>query len=573
MEEKRLIEHIRRLGKLPDDIAENSALLENLFSLFVAVFARIPIFICGKPGSSKSLAVDILTNTFNDNSSKQSFYRGFADLNQNYFQGSKQTTDKGIEKVFQKALHRSDSPKQIQLVFIDELGLAELSPHNPLKVLHKYLDSTSHSKTRPAGDSQRNRQDIAFIGISNWDIDASKQNRHLYVARMDLEENDLIETAKNIIRIGSDQRNANDFQKSENFEVVSKVFSKSYVRFRKKQEEDFAHPNFHTLRDFYWMIKIFADSFYEGTTSAKTLARHIKTAIDTNFSGLYQKIAQNKTVGSRDLEEVDQVLKNKTNLKLHSNFLMKQLFGKELRAHGQTNWDFKSQIKEDSSVMDHLLRGINLDFRRYLMVFIDWEVTQEMLIRRIKKSTQSHDNSKRIIILAGSSFRFDRQSADYLQDKLNMFKYYVTNGFIVIMKDLEPIYPNLYDLFNQRFILSGSEFRYCNITFENRSEILRIHKDFRCLIIKKESDLFAESADLEAKLPSPLMNRFEKHILNLHHLQKTSRCGSNGRHRQHHRRSARAFGAHARKRHAQNRRDENQLHVLLQPVHLLLQSW
>lgn len=521
VQEKKLIEYIRGLRKLPEDIAENSALLENLFSLFVAVYARIPIFICGKPGSSKSLAVDILTHTFKDNSSSSSFYKGFANLNQYYFQGSKQTTDKGIEKVFQEALHRSNNPAQIQLVFIDELGLAELSPHNPLKVLHKYLDSTSHKESR---STEAPGQGISFIGISNWDIDASKQNRHLYVARMDLEENDLVETAKNIIRIGGNLRDKNDFKNSQNFEIVSKVFSRSYVEFRHRQEKDFVHPNFHTLRDFYWMIKIFADNFYEGSASEKTLSRHIKTSIDTNFSGLFQKTAKAKQGESRDLEQVDQVLKNKVNSQLHSNFLMKQLFEQGLRAQkSEVGWSFETQSKEDSNVMDHLMRGISLDCRRYLMVFIDWEVTQEMLIRRIKKSVHENENSERIIVLAGSSFRFDRQSADYLQDKLNMFKYYVTKGFMVIMKDLEPIYPNLYDLFNQRFILSGSDFRYCNITFENRSEILRIHKDFRCMIIKNEKDLFTESADLEAKLPSPLMNRFEKHILNLHHLQKNSK--------------------------------------------------
>ena len=35
---------------------------------------------------------------------------------------------------------------------IDEMGLAELSPHNPLKVLHPFLD-------KPL---------MSFVGISNW---------------------------------------------------------------------------------------------------------------------------------------------------------------------------------------------------------------------------------------------------------------------------------------------------------------------------------------------------------------------------------------------------------------------
>jgi hypothetical protein len=47
------------------------------------------------------------------------------------------------------------------IIIIDEIGLAELSPHNPLKVLHSKLE---HPK-------------FPFIGISNWKLDASKMNR------------------------------------------------------------------------------------------------------------------------------------------------------------------------------------------------------------------------------------------------------------------------------------------------------------------------------------------------------------------------------------------------------------
>jgi E3 ubiquitin-protein ligase RNF213 len=67
------------------------------------------------------------------------------------------------------------------LVF-DEIGLAELSRHNPLKVLHNKLEI-------------ENRK-IGFVGISNWRLDASKMNRALYLARPDPDEDDLIFTAK-----------------------------------------------------------------------------------------------------------------------------------------------------------------------------------------------------------------------------------------------------------------------------------------------------------------------------------------------------------------------------------------
>lgn len=41
------------------------------------------------------------------------------------------------------------------------MGLAEQSPHLPLKVLHAELE----------------HPDVAFVGISNWTLDASKVNR------------------------------------------------------------------------------------------------------------------------------------------------------------------------------------------------------------------------------------------------------------------------------------------------------------------------------------------------------------------------------------------------------------
>ena len=50
-------------------------------------------------------------------------------------------------------------------VIIDEIGLCEKSEHNPLKVLHSLLEP------------QTERERVAFLGISNWALDASKMNR------------------------------------------------------------------------------------------------------------------------------------------------------------------------------------------------------------------------------------------------------------------------------------------------------------------------------------------------------------------------------------------------------------
>jgi hypothetical protein len=58
--------------------------------------------------------------------------------------------------------------RQMAVVIIDEIGLAENSPHNPLKVLHKPLE---HPKT-------------SIVGISNWSVDAAKMNRALFISRL-----------------------------------------------------------------------------------------------------------------------------------------------------------------------------------------------------------------------------------------------------------------------------------------------------------------------------------------------------------------------------------------------------
>ena len=66
------------------------------------------------------------------------------------------------------------------------MGLAEISDNNPLKVIHSELEY----------DEQRTK--VAFIGISNWSLDASKMNRGIYLSIPELDKEDLIKTALSI---------------------------------------------------------------------------------------------------------------------------------------------------------------------------------------------------------------------------------------------------------------------------------------------------------------------------------------------------------------------------------------
>ena len=162
----KLLDRIKALRNLPRDIAENFGLKENLFSIFVAVYSKTPLFICGKPGSSKSISMQIIRKTFDGGTQRNapSFMDGLRPLQLVYYQGSSQSTSEGIRNIFERAKDYQQQGNKQSVVFIDEIGLAEVSPNNPLKAMHKYLDSTAHSSL----DADFNgRQPRASVAVAN----------------------------------------------------------------------------------------------------------------------------------------------------------------------------------------------------------------------------------------------------------------------------------------------------------------------------------------------------------------------------------------------------------------------
>lgn len=208
---------------------------------------------------------------------------------------------------------------------------------------------------------------------------------------MDLTQEDLITTSESIIEICGRKEKQDEFKKSQNFKKVSRLFSLSYKKFRHKQETEFVHPNFHTLRDFYWEIKIFADTFYKGKCKEDELPKYIKEAIDTNFSGLYKKEARNSEATlnksqQTQLENIDQMMDETKQTNLRSNFLMMRLFEKCLKDEFPGNpWNMEAVAKKDSSVFDHIRKGVLKDCRRYLMLFVDYEITSDLLFRKLNR--------------------------------------------------------------------------------------------------------------------------------------------------------------------------------------------
>lgn len=62
---------------LEENIALNQALCENVFMMVICIELRIPSFVVGKPGSSKSLAKTIVQDNMQGNLSKSDLFKNF----------------------------------------------------------------------------------------------------------------------------------------------------------------------------------------------------------------------------------------------------------------------------------------------------------------------------------------------------------------------------------------------------------------------------------------------------------------------------------------------------------------
>ena len=63
--------------ELGHNIARNTALSENVFMMVVCIELRIPLFVVGKPGSSKSLAKTVVADNMEGDASRSNLFKTF----------------------------------------------------------------------------------------------------------------------------------------------------------------------------------------------------------------------------------------------------------------------------------------------------------------------------------------------------------------------------------------------------------------------------------------------------------------------------------------------------------------
>ena len=200
---------------LGPNIAKNAALRENVFMMTICIELRIPLFLVGKPGSSKSLAKSIVQSSMQGTASNSELLRGFKQASETYlvnfipylpltqllslsfslplllstpsplpppipsllpnptpsqvhmfsYQCSQLSAPKSVIEVFNTAKRfqkDQDTSKYVSVVVLDEVGLAEDAPNLPLKALHPLLEDGTE------GADEQQEVGVCERGLGRW---------------------------------------------------------------------------------------------------------------------------------------------------------------------------------------------------------------------------------------------------------------------------------------------------------------------------------------------------------------------------------------------------------------------
>ncbi|KAL4499720.1 hypothetical protein ABPG72_017260 [Tetrahymena utriculariae] len=132
------------------NIVKNISFKENALLFFFCIINKIPACLIGPPGSSKSLSLKYLISSMQGKSSKDEFLKQYPNLIPIYYQGHTQTKSEKVVELFQEAekrqqnLDKMGQQNSLAVICFEEIGLAEISPDNPLKVLHEQLEKIKY---------------------------------------------------------------------------------------------------------------------------------------------------------------------------------------------------------------------------------------------------------------------------------------------------------------------------------------------------------------------------------------------------------------------------------------------
>jgi hypothetical protein len=413
--------------KFPEGIALNEALCENVFMMLVSVLNQIPIFVIGKPGTSKSLAMELVQTNLQGVASSNDFLKSLPAVQIFSYQCSPLSTSGGIEAAFESARrYKMEAPNTIVVVLLDEVGLAEQSPHLPLKVLHKTLDEAKENES--------------VVGISNWSLDPAKMNRAVHLYRPAPTVEDLALTAEGMVRSAT---------LKGYLQAIAQSFSGVYFN------QELA--DFWGMREFYSTVR----SVNKCITSDGLSPTMIMNAILRNYGGRPNEM---EGIIARFFECLT------------------------MNPEGVPR----------ASVVDLVKQNIVEPEARHLMLLTKNNVALSMLF---DYQILTHSEST---VIFGSDFPLDKTDLQIVL-MLQRVKHCMANGVTLVLVHCEALYESMYDLLNQHYTEVGGQL-WVRLAFGTHSRLCPIDPAFRVIVV-------VETTDAYTRLAPPLLNRFEKQVL------------------------------------------------------------
>ncbi|XP_076855501.1 E3 ubiquitin-protein ligase rnf213-beta isoform X2 [Brachyhypopomus gauderio] len=414
-----------------ETIAKNLALKENVFLMVICIELRIPLFLVGKPGSSKSLAKTVIADAMQRQASHCDLFHKLKEVHMVSFQCSPHSSPEGIIGTFRNcARFQKDKnmDEYISVVVLDEIGLAEDSPQMPLKTLHPLLEDGCIDSEKPEPHMK-----VGFVGISNWALDPAKMNRGIFVSRWDPSENELVETANGIC--------------SSSPSVVLKIkhllpkLAKGFISICKSDNDQFFG-----LRDYYSLVKMIFMSVK-------------KSEQEPNDTDLAEAILRNFSGQKGDFDPLNH---------------FKDLF-------------FNFDELPRTSTLNMIEQ--NLDFHnnkesRYLLLL----TTNNAALYIVQQCIFSKDNYTCPEIVFGSGFPKDQEYAQICRN-VSRVKTCMETGRTVILLNLLNLYESLYDALNQYYVYFSGQ-QYVDLGLGSHRVKCRVHRDFRLVVIEDQEKVY-----------------------------------------------------------------------------------
>uniref|UniRef100_A0A803XU37 RING-type E3 ubiquitin transferase n=1 Tax=Meleagris gallopavo TaxID=9103 RepID=A0A803XU37_MELGA len=416
--------------QLRDTIARNLALKENVFMMVICIELKIPLFLVGKPGSSKSLAKTIVADAMQGQAAHSDLFKDLKQTHLVSFQCSPLSTPEGIIGTFKHCARFQDGKnleEYVSVVVLDEIGLAEDSPKMPLKTLHPLLEDGC------IDDDPLPHKKVGFIGISNWALDPAKMNRGIFVSRGDPSKEELIESAKGIC--------CSDRGALHKVEQYFHHFANAYEIICRAQDREFFG-----LRDYYSLIKmLFA---LVKRSKSKPRPRDIAEVVLRNFSG------------KDDINALE-------------------IFTSQLPERGEVNAHDVSRIE---LIQQNIYSSSEDGDCRYLLVLTENYAALQILQQTFFTARQQPE------IIFGSSFPKDQEYTQICRN-INRVKVCMETGQMVVLLNLQNLYESLYDALNQYYVYLAGQ-KYVDLGLGTHRVKCRVHPKFRLIVIEEKDVVY-----------------------------------------------------------------------------------